>query len=134
MDLEQYFVKAEFLIIVDRFSGYTWLERTSGVREGMSRQIIHAIQRQLGTGLHLVKKFRMDNAPNLNSTIMQEFCRKYGIHIENSASYHPGRNLLAEVTVKRVKTVIGGDTIENAMDEILALNLVPRPGHTLSPF
>ena len=59
---------------------------------------------------------------------------KYGIKIENSSSYHPAGNLLAEGTIRRVKNAIGGKTIQDAMDEILALNLVPREGHTLSLF
>ena len=65
---------------------------------------------------------------------MQIFFRKYGIQIENSVAYYPAGNLLAERTIKRVKTELRSRTLEDAMDQILALNLAPRRGESLSPF
>ena len=47
---------------------------------------------------------------------------------------NPAGNLLAEKTIQRVKTAIGGKNIEDAMNDILALNLVPQKGQSLSPF
>ena len=66
IDLADSFYKESFVITVDSFSNYTWVERLGYSEQGTSRQIINAMRNQMGTGLHLTKKIHQDNDKNLN--------------------------------------------------------------------
>ena len=62
MDMSETFKKEIFLIIVNRYTNYTWVKKM-GAGEGTSRQVIDALRDQLVTGLLLVKKIHQDNVP-----------------------------------------------------------------------
>ena len=134
MDVGENYKKENFLVMVDRFTNYTWVKNLGRGTTGTSQEILSALKEQLGTGLLLVEKIHQDNQKSLNSAAVLEWADQYGIKVENSAAYHPGGNLLAERTIGRVKTAMGSLTMKDAMDDILALNLVPRRDESLSPF
>ena len=66
---------------------------------------------------------------------MKEFLDKYGIKIVTSSAYNPVGNLLAENGIRRVKRAIGRQTVEEAFDDIEALNhSSPYSNEIQSPF
>ena len=58
------------LAIVDRFSGYIWCEKTGNRETGTAKVIFAILLRQLGSGIHNVKRFKTDNGSNLIGDII----------------------------------------------------------------
>ena len=78
--------------------------------------------------VHLVQKNRRfknrktNHAPNLMGGLIKELAEQLKIKQDASSAYHPAGNRLAENAVKRIKHAIGDKKIEDAKNEICALN------------
>ena len=77
----------------------------------------------------------MEGGKNLIGGVIEEISRKLKIWQDTSSVYHPAGNKLIENTVGRIKHVIGDQKIEEAMLDIVALNMSqPYSNKTLTPY
>ena len=60
------------LAIVDRHTGYVWCEKTGDQATGTADKIMEILQRQLGSSLYLVRRFKTDHGSNLMGGIIKE--------------------------------------------------------------
>ena len=58
--------------ILDRHTGYDWEEKTGDTATGTADVIMDILMRQLGSGLHHVKRFKTDNGSNLKGGVIKE--------------------------------------------------------------
>ena len=67
--------------------------------------------------------------------LIKDLAKRMNIWQDSLSAYHPAGNRLAENAVKRIKRAIGDKTIEDAMEDICALNNgIPYTNMRLSPF
>ena len=116
-------------------TGYTLCWKIGDKETGKADIILHILLNTLGAGLYYVKRFKTDQGKNLTGGIIQEITKKLGIWQDTSSAYNPAENRLAKNTVKRVKKAMGNRKIEDAMQDIIALNLSPPYNNQrLTPF
>ena len=60
------------LAIVDRHTSYIWCEKTGNTETGTAKVIYAILLRQLGSGIHNVKRFKTDNGSNLIGGIIKD--------------------------------------------------------------
>ena len=60
------------LAIIDRHTGYIWCKKNDNMETGTADVIMDILMRQLGAGLHHVKRFKTDNGSNLIGGIIRE--------------------------------------------------------------
>ena len=91
----------EYLVMVDRFSGYTWVHP-------LSRETTAAIIRPLEAWFYqygFPENILSDNGPCFRSEF-KLWCKSFHIIPENSSPYHSESNGLAESAVKRTKHLL----------------------------
>ena len=102
---------------------------------GTADVVMDILMRQLGAGLHHVKRFKTDNGSNLKGGIIREISQRLKIWQDSSSAYHAAGNKLIENSVGRIKKAIGTKKFNKSMMDIIALNLSPPYNNkTLTPF
>ena len=71
MDVGQNHAKKKILVIINRFTNYTWVKKMGNESTGTSQDVLNAVKEQLGTRLLLVKKLHQDNSKQLKSKAVQ---------------------------------------------------------------
>ena len=122
MDIGKTPANEHILAITDRFTGYVWASKTGDSGTGTTRKIIDILKSNIGTGLHATETIKCDEGSQLISQEMKEFLKPRGIELITSSAYNPAGNLLAENGIRRVKRAIGHVKMEDAWDDIQALN------------
>ena len=94
--------KAYFLLVVDDFSRYMWLELLTSKDEalGCLKKIVVAAKVESG---HRLKAFRSDQGGEFNSAMVIAFCSEKGIKHYTTMPYSPQRNGVVE---RRNQTVV----------------------------
>lgn len=135
MDIGKTPANEHILAITDRFTGYVWAAKTGDNETGTSEKCIEILKSKIGAGLYNTESIKCDQGAQLISHEMQEFLDNKGIKLVTSSAYNPTGNLLAENGIRRIKRAIGRETIEDAFDDIEALNhSSPYSNEIQSPF
>ena len=94
--------KEYFLLIVDDYSRYMWLELIARKSEALEcfRKIIKAAELESGSRL---KAFRTDRGGEFNSSAMITFCSERGIRHSTTTPYTPQQNGVVE---RRNQTIV----------------------------
>ena len=105
----------DFLVTVDRFSGYIWTHRLSRTGTDQVTKALTNIFQTFGYPVAI----RTDNGPQFRGPF-SKFCKDNGILHEPASPYHPQSNGLAENAVKtckklREKAKRSGITFEKAL-------------------
>ena len=95
------FQNIHYLLMVDRYSGYPWIERLNNLS---SEKIVEILKRwflQFG----FPRAIRSDGGPQFRARFKQ-FCNEYGIRHELASPYNSQSNGLAEVNVRLAKGLL----------------------------
>ena len=82
MDIAETNAKKHILVIVDRFSGYVWAQKTEDKDTGTSNVIIDKIHKCLGTGILFKRKIKWDQGTNLISAEIRSFLKPLRIEVD----------------------------------------------------
>ena len=135
MDIGKTPANEHILVISDRYTGYVWAAKTGDTGTGTTKQCIDILKTSIGAGLLTTSTIKSDEGSQLISAEMTEFLEGRGITSITSSAYNPAGNLLAENSIRRVKRAIGREKIEDAWEDIQALNYSsPYNNETRSPF
>ena len=135
MDIGKTPANEHILVISDRYTGYVWAAKTGDTGTGTSKQCIDILKTHIGAGLLTTKTIKSDEGSQLISAEMTEFLKNKGIDSITSSAYNPSGNLLAENSIRRVKRAIGRERMEDAWEDIQALNYSsPYSNKIRSPF
>ena len=135
MDIGKTPANEHILAITDRFTGYVWASKTGDSGTGTTSKCIDILKSNIGTGLLITETIKCDEGSQLITHEMEEFLKPRGIDLITSSAYNPAGNLLAENGIRRVKRAIGREKIEDAWDDIQALNhSSPYSNEIQSPF
>ena len=120
----------EFLVMVDRFSGYTWVASLRHETTAAVVSQLHCWFRQFGFPEQLFS----DNGPCFRSVDFDTWCQRYHIINDTSSPYHPRSNGLAENAVKSTKhLLLKCDTADDFMTRLSEQHNVPAAGMSHSP-
>ena len=101
---------------------------------GTARKMRQVLQETVESGISSVKRLKMDGAKNLCLGAVEELCKEFNIVQDKSSAHHPSGNRCIENAVQRIKRAIGDKNIEDAMNDIIALNHGhPYNSKTLTP-
>ena len=108
-------VGKQWLVLVDRFSGYAW---TTALRRLDTKAVIQHLENWFND-FGWPKHIRTDGGPQFRSEF-KEFCAARGIQHELSSPYNPESNGLAEAAVKNLKGIVlrcteKGENIQHAI-------------------
>jgi transposase InsO family protein len=119
------FETKDFLVLVDRFSGYLWVVRLNSTTTEQVCKVLVNWFWEVG----FPRQIKSDGGPQFRGPFA-EFCASYNIRHETSSPYNPRSNGLAEAAVKNVKSLIEkvGGSIENVKfrEALLAWRTTPR--------
>jgi len=119
----------EYLVMVDRFSGYTWVHP-------LSRETTAAIIRPLEAWFYqygFPENILSDNGPCFRSEF-KLWCKSFHIIPDNSSPYHSESNGLAESAVKRTKHLLQKcTTFQDFVARHFEQRNVPTAGMDTSP-
>ena len=126
--------KEHALAIIDRHTGYVWCKKTGDKNTGTAREILHILKELFGPAFYWIDRFKTDHGSNIVGGAIEEFSKQLGIWQDKSSAYHPAGNRCVENAVGRIKRAIGTNKIEDAIDDLSALNMSsPYNNKTLSP-
>ena len=92
----------DYLVMVDRHSGYPWVHRLTTTT---SLAVTRAIKKWFEY-FGLPKSIRSDGGPQFRGEAFKTYCKDNGILHETSSPYNPESNGLAEAAVKNVKKLL----------------------------
>ena len=96
-----FFFEGNWLILVDRYSGFPFVERLRKVDTDAVTKILYKWMMDFG----FTKVLYTDNGPQFRDRF-NDWCKKYNIRHELSSAKYPQSNGLAEIAVKQVKYLI----------------------------
>ena len=102
------FKGANYLVIVDRFSNWPIIEKSTGGAEGLVRTL-----RQTFATYGIPEELSTDGGTEFMATVTRQFLKNWGVAHRQSSSYHPHSNCRAELGVKVAKRLITGNTSPN---------------------
>ena len=100
----------QYIVMVDRFSGYIWLD-ICPKRKSKSE---HLVDRCLNIFTHTTfpDEIASDDGGEFESTLFQDFIKKYKIRHRMSAPYFPSSNGRAELAIEKVLKLLEEATNE----------------------
>ena len=122
MDIGKTPAQEHILAITDRFTGYVWASKTGDSGTRTTSKCIEILKSNIGSGLLNTSSIKCDEGSQLISQEMKDFLQPRGIELKTSSHYNPAGNLLAENGIRRIKRAIGSEKMEEAWDDIQALN------------
>ena len=123
IDIFETYAKEHALAMIDRHTGYVWCRKTGNKNTGTAKEILYILKEVLGAPIFWVKRFKTDHGSNIVGGAIEEFSKTLGIWQDKSSAYHAPGNKCVENAVGRIKRAIGKNKIEDAIDDINALNI-----------
>ena len=93
----------DWLVMVDRFSGYPFVQRFSN---GTTADKLVKVILEWFLEYGFPQQIHSDNGPQFSSSTFREFCEKYGIRHTTSSPHFPQANGGAEAGVKNMKKLM----------------------------
>ena len=108
----------KFLVVVDRFSGWPHLMRSSGSDEALGAKGLIRCLKFIFATFGIPEEVSSDGGPEFVSAETQAFFSKWGVIHRLSSAYNPRSNGRAEVAVKSMKRLLQCATsAEGALNE-----------------
>ena len=124
-----------FLVLVDRYSNWPVLERTTGGAEGL----INSLRRSFVT-YGIPDELASDGGPEFTSSATEKFLKNWGVHHRLSSVAFPHSNCRAEIGVKTMKRLLSDNISPNGdldtdkvQRAILQYRNSPDPNTKVSP-